>query len=306
MSNNPTLIAGFEDFLSYIKNQDAIIKNFRDLQVEHQKADEQIQKLNKELVAQKDAEIAKLKEELDVWVNPKGEVVMNQMGVMLYEGTREENKKLKEKLTTLSGQYELAIQDVKQGEEEIKKLKKTVEEQREEIKYSTLLTAEVVQDQCPEELKHLCTDEKAQKICDKYKEGVATYLYEVLDDTCEADIDYEEELGKAESEDEDDDADKYDGDEWGWVYGKNIVEQEDEETGEEYKEVVLCMAGGGDHWENYIMTPTMNYIENKYGKYPDSGFLVQSSCGNYVSFQDKDYKCDDGEIICEYDDCVVE
>ncbi len=137
MSNNPTLIAGFEDFLSYIRNQDAIIKTLKE-------ANEQIQKVNKELVALQDAEIVKLKEE---------------------------NKQL-----------------------------------REEIKYSTLLTAEVVQDQCPEELKHLCTDEKAQEICDKYKEGVASYLYQVLDDTCEADIDYEDEL--YESEDEDDDADK--------------------------------------------------------------------------------------------------
>ncbi len=237
MSNNPTLIAGFENFLSYIRNQDVIIKTLRDQQVQHQKADEQIKKLTKELVALKDAEI--------------------------------------------------------------EKLKKKNEELREEIKYSTLLTAEVVQDQCPEELKHLCTDEKAQEICDKYKEGVASYLYQVLDDTCEADIDYEDEL--YESDDEDDDADKYDGDDWGWVYGKNIVEQE------EYKEVVLVMAGGGDHWENYTMTPTMNYIVNKDGKHPQRDkVLVQSSCGKYVSFQDKDYECEGDEIICEYENCVVE
>ena len=341
MSNNPTLIAGFEDFLSYIRNQDAIIKTLKKQAEEHKEADEQIQKLNKELVALKDAEIEKLKEEIA------------------------HKKQLKEKLTTLSGQYELAIQDIKQGEEEIAKLKeessdeaqeaiknlcanwyddekrnygecyeseeededniatadlkehnykdlriiidwfkkdnqkdaeiaklkKEVEEQREEIWYSTLLTAEVIQNQCPEELKHLCTDEKAQKICDKYKAGIATYLYQVMDDTCEADIDYEEEL-----------ADKYDGDDWGWVYGKNIVEQK------EYKEVVLVMSGGGDHWENYTMTPTMNYIVNKDGKHPqrDKKFLVQSSCGKYVSFQDKDYVPDEDECICEYDDCVVE
>ena len=227
------------------------------------------------MVALKDAEIEKLKEEIA------------------------HKKQLKEKLTTLSGQYELAIQDIKQGEEENVKLKKEVKEQREEIWYSTLLTAEVIQNNCPEEFKHLCTDEKAQEICDKYKAGVATYLYDKMGEVAADDIDYEEELH--ESEDEDDDADKYDGDDWGWVYGKNIVEQE------EYKEVVLVISGGGDHWENYTMTPTMNYIVNKDGKHPQRDkFLVQSSCGKYVSFQDKDYKCEEDETICEYDDCVVE
>ncbi len=71
---------------------------------------------------------------------------------------------------------------------EVEELKKEVKEQREEIWYSTLLTAEVIQNNCPEELKHLCTDEKAQEICDKYKAGVATYLCD-----CD-DIDYEKEL----------------------------------------------------------------------------------------------------------------
>ena len=36
-----------------------------------------------------------LKEELDVWVNPTGEVVMNREGMMLYEASQEEIKKLK-------------------------------------------------------------------------------------------------------------------------------------------------------------------------------------------------------------------
>jgi hypothetical protein len=115
------------------------------------------------------------------------------------------------------------------------------------------------------------------------------YEWEIPDD--------EEDESEEESEEE---TDKYDGDEWRWVYGKNIIEQE------EYKEVVLIMAGGGDHWENWTMTPTMNYIVNKDGKHPQHGkVLVQSSCGNYVSFQDKDYVPDDGECICEYEHCVV-
>ncbi len=50
------------------------------------------------------------------------------------------------------------------------------------------------------------------------------------------------------------------------------------------------------------MRPNMNYIENKKGLHPQHGkVLVQSSCGKYVSFQDKDYVPDDGECIIEYE-----
>jgi hypothetical protein len=65
------------------------------------------------------------------------------------------------------------------------------------------------------------------------------------------------------------------------------------------------MAGGGDHWENWIMTPTMNYIENKDGLHPQHGkVLIQSSCGKYLSFQDKDYECEGDECICDYEFAV--
>ena len=62
-------------------------------EVEHLKMKlEEVKEENKEL-----------KEELDVWVNPTGEVVMNQEGTMLYEATKEENKELKEENETLKG-----------------------------------------------------------------------------------------------------------------------------------------------------------------------------------------------------------
>jgi hypothetical protein len=105
-----------------------------------------------------------------------------------------------------------------------------------------------------------------------------------------------------ESEEE---TNKYDGDDWRWVYGKMIVDNEDEDTGEEWKDVVLNIAGGGDHWENWIMRPTMNYIENKDGLHPQHGkVLIQSSCGKYLSFQYEDYECEGDECICDYDYCV--
>ena len=106
-------------------------------------------------------------------------------------------------------------------------------------------------------------------------------------------------LQEKEKEDEDE-KDKYDGDDWHWVYGKMTVKNDDG-----FKDVVLCMAGGGSHWENWIMRPNMNYIENKDGLHPQHGqVIVQSSCGKYVSFQDKDYECEGDECICEYEDCV--
>ena len=100
-----------------------------------------------------------------------------------------------------------------------------------------------------------------------------------------------------EDEESEEETDKYDGDDWRWVYGKMKVKNDDG-----FDDVVLCMAGGGDHWENWIMRPSMNYIENTNGLHPQHGKdLIQSSCGKYVSFQDKDYVPDDGECICEYE-----
>ena len=114
---------------------------------------------------------------------------------------------------------------------------------------------------------------------------------------------YEPASGSEEEESEEE-TDKYDGDDWRWVYGKMIVDSEDELSAN-IPDVVFNIAGGGDHWENWIMRPTMNYIENKDGLHPQHGkVLVQSSCGKYLSFQDKDYECDEDECICEYEDCV--
>jgi len=94
---------------------------------------------------------------------------------------------------------------------------------------------------------------------------------------------------------------KYSGDDWGYVYGKMCAHTNDGD-----KDVVLCMASGGSHWENYIMTPTMNYIENISGKHPQRGqILIQSDCCKYLSFQpEEDYDCEGDETICEYHDCV--
>lgn len=52
----------------------------------------------KKLYEQTLAENKALKEELDVWVNPTGDVVMNREGMMIYEASREEIEELKEEI----------------------------------------------------------------------------------------------------------------------------------------------------------------------------------------------------------------
>jgi hypothetical protein len=109
-----------------------------------------------------------------------------------------------------------------------------------------------------------------------------------------------EKVKKLQEENSEAEEDKYDGDDWKWVYGKMIVKNDDG-----FDDVVLCIAGGGDHWENWIMRPSMNYIENKDGLHPQRGqVLIQSSCGKYLSFQDEDYVCEGDECMCEYEHCV--
>ena len=75
----------------------------------------EVKKLQEQLMA-KDCEVSQLreeigilKEELDVWVNPTGEVVMNREGMMLYEASQEENEKLKEQQELLQKEHQEQI-----------------------------------------------------------------------------------------------------------------------------------------------------------------------------------------------------
>ena len=52
-------------------------------------------------------------------------------------------------------------------------------------------------------------------------------------------------------------------DDWVWCYGSMRVTDEDDEDDQEY---VFNIAGGGDHWENWIVTKDKCYIENKKGR----------------------------------------
>ena len=79
---------------------------------------------------------------------------------------------------------------------------------------------------------------------------------------------------------------KYDGDDWSYGYGFTIKDGE-------YR---ICMAGGGDHWVDYVMTKNGCFIDNKNEKKEVFTFV---SCpeGNYVKVVSvgEDYSPDDGE-----------
>jgi len=66
-------------------------------------------------IRSQDERIEALKEELDVWVNPKGDVVMNREGMMLYEASQEENEALKAELDDVKEQlnhYQDACEEI--------------------------------------------------------------------------------------------------------------------------------------------------------------------------------------------------
>jgi len=59
-------------------------------------------KIAQAVIAELKQENKELKEELDVWVNPRGEVVMNREGVTLYEEAQEEIRELKDIISLIS------------------------------------------------------------------------------------------------------------------------------------------------------------------------------------------------------------
>tara|TARA_R110000823_G_scaffold102760_1_gene220008 strand:- start:101 stop:385 length:285 start_codon:yes stop_codon:yes gene_type:complete len=83
---------------------------------------------------------------------------------------------------------------------------------------------------------------------------------------------------------------------WGWCYGKNKKQNEDE-----YDEFHLIMAGGGDHWWNYVVRPNNIYILSKSGYEKIDGILVQSDCGNYLAVKENELCLHEDECIIEYD-----
>ena len=95
----------------------------------------------------------------------------------------------------------------------------------------------------------------------------------------------EEFIDESESEEEEEKT-KYDGDDWSYGYGFTVKDGE-------YR---INMAGGGDHWEDYVITRDRNFIHNGCGESLVSTFI---SCpeGNYIKVVHigEDYELEEGE-----------
>lgn len=75
-------------------------------------------------------------------------------------------------------------------------------------------------------------------------------------------------------------------DDWVWCYG-GWYKEEDQEW-------IYCIAGGGDHWENWIVGKDKCYIENKKGREEVHTFGV-SPDGNRMMIWEAEEEWHDGE-----------
>ena len=100
-----------------------------------------------------------------------------------------------------------------------------------------------------------------------------------------------------ELEEEEDEKSKYDGDDWSPGYGFTVKDGE-------YR---ICMAGGGDHWFDYVINKNGCFIDNKNEKKKVKTFI---SCpgGNYLKAVSvgEDYFLDDGESETDMYEMVKE
>jgi hypothetical protein len=93
-----------EDMTGVGEDKDYIIKTFENLEQQRKtledihEGDMKIVKMLREKWNEERQENKELKEALDIWVNPNGEVVMNREGMMLYEASQEKNEELKEEV----------------------------------------------------------------------------------------------------------------------------------------------------------------------------------------------------------------
>lgn len=74
-------------------------------------------------------------------------------------------------------------------------------------------------------------------------------------------------------------------DDWSWGYGFDIKDGK----------YTICMAGGGSHWENYVIKKDGVYVENTDGMRKIDGILVSCPDGDYVAEKPRDYELKEGE-----------
>jgi chromosome segregation ATPase len=165
------------------------------------------------------------------------------------------------------------IKKVKDKEEENEKLKKDIKELEEdnEINVKTIKDHNAtihtwkmsckLKDNEIEELRD--TIKKASKTIEGNKEQLDVDGLRKLLKEAEGDFDYEEE------------------DDWDYAYGSGWEINEDG-----YPEWTIVMAGGGDHWWNYVLRPNGLYKHNKNGYHKLKGQLISCPEGRYAYHKD--------------------
>ena len=76
-----------------------------------------------------------------------------------------------------------------------------------------------------------------------------------------------------------------DDDDWDSGYGFSIKDGK----------YTIYMAGGGSHWENYVINKDGVYVENTDGMRKIDGILVSCPEGDYVAEKPSDYELKEGE-----------
>ena len=120
-----------------------------------------------------------------------------------------------------------------------------------------------------------CVKRQIESVCkanDKLKEEIKELKEEFIEDS--------------ESEEEEEKT-KYDGDDWAYGYGFTT-------TNGEYR---INMAGGGDHWEDYVINKDGCFIHNGCGESQVRTF-ISSPEGSYVKavfLADPEYELEEGE-----------
>ena len=177
------------------------------------------------------------------------------------EQYKQENKKLKAELAGTLEELESVQPDGRCLLYEVDTLGGMLDDEREENK------------KLKEENE--CVKRQIESVCkanDKLKEEIKELKEEFIDE---------------ESESEEEEKTKYDLDDWAYGYGFTVKDGE-------YR---INMAGGGDHWEDYVINKDGCFIHNGCGESQVRTF-ISSPEGSYVKavfLADPEYELEEGE-----------
>ena len=233
------------------------------------------------------------------------ELIMGMEEVINYlNGLQEENKKLKEQNDCLQRQIESVCKANDKLKEENKKLQH--DHERPMLAYKTFHSADS---------EEYIGWVKGCKIYEELEEKLTTLQnqYDMAIQIDNKEIASLKEENKKLSEDYqknseasdilEDDGKEWNGNEWVDEEELSKYEKEDSDWARGYGftikdgEYRIHMAGGGDHWEDYVLTRDRNFIHNGLGKHTISTFV---SCpdGNYLKVVHigETYEPEEGEI----------